>query len=121
MNYELAKELKDAGYPLKKGTRETWSGDQSIFFLDGETIAGHKVHYIRPTLEELIEACGDKFGGVIRGGKQKSDGARFTAFEDAMEVLQDDSIADEDEVPHGEGATPAEAVAKLWLTLNKKI
>ncbi len=63
-----------------------------------------------PTLSELIEACGEKFEELINlkdkwicygGGKDIIKGVeQWHAF--------------------GEGSTPEEAVANLWLELNKK-
>jgi hypothetical protein len=44
MDYELAKELKEAGYPIKKQLITRYNRDIAV-----------------PTLEELIEACGPKF------------------------------------------------------------
>lgn len=48
MNYELAKKLKDAGFPQ----------DGIGQFID--------VKLASPTLSELIEACGDKFRGLSK-------------------------------------------------------
>ncbi|MEO7174270.1 MAG: hypothetical protein ABI002_00665, partial [Saprospiraceae bacterium] len=47
MNYELAKELKDAGFPIKKRCM---------------CIEEICVHQYYPTLSELIKACGDNIG-----------------------------------------------------------
>ena len=61
-----------------------------------------------PTLEELIEACGDEFGHVARlhGGKHWRASGRDNDEEYSLiEEL---------------GATPTEAVARLWLALNKQ-
>lgn len=82
MNYELLKQLKDAGHPF--------------VFEQGDGI-----HL--PTLEELIEACGDKFfalkhhiGWIAVGW----DGPHLSIT--------------------GVGKTPEEAVANLYLALNQK-
>ena len=90
MKYELAKELKDGGFP------------QNPFHHPGmysyETKGGEGRAYA-PTLEELIEACGESFEMFDRFGKGwRAVGANSTAY----------------------GATPTEAVARLWLALNKK-
>jgi len=45
MNYELAKKLKDAGFPVKK------------FGYAPDILEGD---FVSPTLSELIEACGRK-------------------------------------------------------------
>jgi len=112
MNYELAKQLKDAG--LKQ---EGWNGNfydvdgqESSDFGDLVTAEGDEVYI--PTLSELIEACGDKFG-TLHQYKYPSNNGK-----------QQDWLATEQyktaQVLKGEGATPEEAVAKLWLELNKK-
>lgn len=51
MNYDLAKKLKDAGFP------------QTADATDGDTVIDD-VYF--PRLSELIEACGDKFGSLQR-------------------------------------------------------
>lgn len=82
MTYELALELKKAGFPQDPDRpAEDW--------------------ITMPTLSELIEACGDRFDNLRR----IYDGS-FAA----------ESIGKE---PQG-GDTPEEAVANLWLLLNKK-
>ena len=54
-----------------------------------------------PTLEELIEACGEKFGVL-----ERFRGGTFGAY-----VPNDISV-------NGLGATPAEAIARLWLAIQ---
>lgn len=51
ITYELAKQLKDAGFPLKSSSHEHVDG---VIFDDGE-------YYKIPTLSELIEACNSVF------------------------------------------------------------
>ena len=89
MNYALAKELKDAGFP------EPTHCDCSFSQLNGG--------YYAPSLSELIEACGLKFGSLNRYG----------------DVWDAEPPADD--ITHGawSGDTPEEAVARLWLALNK--
>jgi len=101
MRYELAKELKDAGFlqadpnqAFNVGTFQ-YIGDNS----DRETLC-----YI-PTLSELIEACGNNFSDLGR-----NDDTWFCNNEGAPYV----------HVDWDECKTPEEAVAKLWLALNKK-
>jgi len=97
MNYELAKKLKDAGFPQ--------SGDGNYLIGNIETDEGGIITtnsvYI-PTLEELIEACGDRFISLHKYYHQ-------WVCNEGMEVHQFDS----------QGSTPEEAVAKLWLELHK--
>ena len=85
MNYELAKQLKEAGFPQHKPNcvdKDQWE-------------------YYSPSLSELIEACGEEYRmmkysvehlGWFAGGYKEE----------------------------GFGQTPTEAVANLWLELNKK-
>jgi len=103
MQYELAKKLKDAGFPqadpnraLNVGTFQ-YVGDNS----DKETLC-----YI-PTLSELIEACGHYFYQLT-----KEDDGSWTCA----------SINGYPKSGFGVTNSPTleEAVAKLWLALNKK-
>jgi hypothetical protein len=87
MDYELARELKQAGYPIKKQLITRYNRDIAV-----------------PTLEELIEACGDRFGALVHHGG-------WEARSDWSE--QDRGIA-------ATGSTPIEAVARLWLALHSK-
>jgi len=93
MKYELAKELKEAGY------RQT---PQGKFYIDADNA---DVGITAPTLEQLIEACGERIAGIDRYSEKWVAVAYFDSEED------DGTIA--------EGSTPTEAVAKLWLALNK--
>lgn len=100
MNYELAKELKEAGFPQDGDNRDA---------------VGEPVHagnfgtgfaYV-PTLEELIDACGYNFHSVAQ---QESCGilgwrARSRAKRPIVSVAAFSCL---------------EAVARLWLALNKK-
>lgn len=116
MNYELAKELKDAGFPqlYKIGCWFFRNGDvlrtsltneyQPMMFTDPEHFRpSDTVDLYVPTLEELIEACGANLLGL-------GHNAIFQTWR-AMSVKT--SI-------EGVGATPTEAVAHLWLALHKK-
>ena len=96
MNYELAKRLKDAGFP--QGGDGVWDGGNG-------TIATQKSMVYVPTLSELLEACGDEFRVV------EKDGNGWLAS-----GLWDDQFGHEPE----KGKTPEEAVANLWLALNEK-
>jgi hypothetical protein len=53
MNYELAKELKDAGFPQEGNGARIAPPDKIVVRRDDFAYA--------PTLEELIEACGENF------------------------------------------------------------
>jgi hypothetical protein len=104
MTYELARQLKDAGFP--QGLTEHqygWIEAHQAFELDnGDMTVGVSA----PTLEELIEACGEKFENLTQGtyrGKRQW----WVNWEQGGE-------------PEAVGFTPIEAVAKLWLALNGK-
>ncbi len=91
MNYELANQLKDAGFP-----QHTYHPDGS----DGDCYRYMRGEACVPTLEELIEACGKGFISLWR-------------YEDSWEMIAPDgnSII---------GSTPIEAVAKLWIELQMR-
>jgi len=99
MNYEIAKQLKDAGFPLKN--EKDWNMVECPYpwgmlkHPDGE-------NYLYPQLSELIEACGDTSLIQITIGK-----AITTALHGESGIIC-------------QGSTPEEAVARLWLELNKK-
>lgn len=94
MNYELAKKLKDAGFPFKE------HDDDHI-----NEINGGLGYYA--TLSELIEACGDNFATLIHD-KNKRKNSKWYWWSFPYEGIG------------ARGLTPEEAVAKMWLKLNKK-
>ena len=98
IDYKLAKELKDAGFPQHQPC-----GSEC---------------YI-PSLSELIEACGDDFENLVRTD-EKNLGVWFRAYmtEDAFDELGIPCVRDCDGFEGGD--TPEESVARLWLELNKK-
>lgn len=101
MNYTLAKQLKDAGFPQVGDNR---GSDGELAGLgDGISIEGNVYN---PTLSELIEACGDSFGRLNQIHKFK-----YVAYasESYPKPLYEDTT----------GSTPEEAVARLYLALNK--
>ena len=61
-------------------------------------------------LHELIEACGEEFLALSQGTRLKT-GEQTWAAEGEDEPLEPIVVF---------GNTPEEAVAKLWLALNKK-
>lgn len=96
MNYELAKKLKDTGFPqdIKNGTWFPYASDDTR----------EKVYM--PTLSELIDACVQKNG--------------FNGDELHLVVLKgysDARLVDQDYL--GSGSTPKEALTNLWLAINK--
>jgi len=93
MNYELAKKLKDAGFP--KETFRVTVPNNKYPNRYGQSNC--------PTLSELIEACGEDLDGIM-----KSKG-EWVAMKDRYKSLGECFF----------GSTPQEAVARLWIELNK--
>jgi hypothetical protein len=110
MFYELAKNLKDEGFP-QDGSFVYWG--TAAEFKKSREFAGpcHRLEapagttlVTSPTLSELIEACGESFFALIRAPDNK-----WKAVARA-------------EVSGGIfGDTPEEAVARLWRALNKNM
>ncbi len=108
MTYELAKELKDAGWP------------QDHDCIDGKQLGGGAVGAClcvptMPTLSELIEACGDN---LILLKRDTKDYWRATGYGDTKGLRFRGTVVYQDLVTNG--STTEEAVARLWLVLNKK-
>ena len=93
MDYALAKELKEAGWPQAGDGGKLWEGDIYSAY--------------SPTLSELIAVCGDRF--ILKKGFEASD----TGL-DSKEIW---SATDRYLLEYG--SSPEEAVARLWLSLNK--
>lgn len=99
MTYELAKQLKDAGFP-----QSGQGGCVDEFGKEWDSIHNFSCAWAYlPTLEELIEALGD-----VSSFSLYNDGVNWRASYGYMNarVLS--------------ASTPTEAVARLWLALNKK-
>lgn len=104
MNYELAKKLKVAGFPQR--SEKSWIFSKRGLSIKDTPSKKQKrqmdlvgVDVVSaPSLSELIYRCGDKFWSLIIGWTAQDISA--THF--------------------GDGLTPEEAVASLWLELNKK-
>jgi hypothetical protein len=118
MTYELAKKLKDAGFPqelerrihYRENCEECMNGNyekpMSLELLDELDIA-------IPTLSELIEACGNKFRRLTLHSKNKKHPNLIWQ----ASPNQHNSLNWKQGV---RGDTPEEAVAELWLKFNKK-
>lgn len=116
MTYELAKKLKDAGFPqpnVDEKAKGDWVSDGGIVIWDRNRDEDDMDFIYIPTLSELIEACGDRFlqlnkvyvgkiewfaTGIISEGRINTDRSLNGEFE----------------------STPEIAVANLWLELNSK-
>ena len=109
MEYKLAKELKDAGFPLHYKTYITHSHK------DVEQKDCERCYPITPTLSELIESCGEGFDNLERWGKEE-----WASYSPSELVDMGCGCCSENTQEQHKGKTPEEAVVKLWLALNKK-
>lgn len=100
MNYELTKELKDAGFRLYV----TVVKDHPAIKIDGE-------HYLPPDLSELIEAVVQHERSFLLGISTKQ-GRGFSEWDAQSYDSKTREIA--------KGSTPEIAVARLWLALHPK-
>ena len=107
MNYKLAKKLKDAGFTFNKCDLDYCACGA----IEYESIIIDEIHYWNPTLSGLIEACGDNFSHLVRYYKQsKKDKLLWEAEEPSRNIGFKCEM---------DCNTPEEAVATLWLRLNK--
>src|ERR1051326_9222978 len=122
MTYELAKQLKDAGFEQREylierelakdilhdvGYHLTWDDTKarySMYFAPEYIASEEGAPVYVPTLSELISSCGDNGG--------------FALIEEKVGYSAYVGWAEDDYSQKGLGKTPEEAVAKLWLALN---
>lgn len=97
MNYELAKQLKDAGFPQK---HEPFCVKIPM---ELDTL-GNQIRYFMPSLSELIEACGDRLQALERTG---------LGWRALVSPIRESAMGIH-------GLTPEEAVANLWLKIHEK-
>jgi len=97
MNYKLAKRLKDAGYPQPWGMKYLKSP------------SGEILPY-KPTLEELIEACGEEYRNLVLHTQYRKK------LDKPYEAVPNKKLRPE--CKSQKGKTPTEAVTLLWLELN---
>lgn len=119
MTYELAKQLKEAGFP-QGGEGKTVSKLKNIKTDLGGLKVKAQTHYTQPkyayipTLSELIEACGgDSITIRLQSYWSENDLMWQADTSGNFMVDAENHIAEV-------GSTPEEAVAKLWLELKKK-
>lgn len=103
MRYELALELKNVGFP----NSSNWVWHDDYGYITHEASLEKEMFKEVPALSELIEACGDRFSSLTRS-------PRNTWY--VAEVKNGSQV---ELVRDIECSTPEEAVAKLWLELNK--
>ena len=117
MTYELAKKLKDAGFPGKYGINCEWydeSGTRNTWTPPLKDLPEETTTYSY-CLGELIEACGDKFNILYYDKLRK----KWNAYSNEPKDEVDLEWYHEGE--YEVGKTPEEAVANLWLKLNENI
>lgn len=129
MEYQLAKELKNVRFPQMLEIKQ----NRSFFFVkDGVQKIVHcsSQHYtsgydnnltLIPTLSELIEACGEEFCKLIRyreGMNEEELKLLGKIFGDSKEFEGKWLIIGYSSTAYGK--TPEEAVARLYIALNKK-
>ena len=112
IDYELARELKEAGFPQPDEAMGALAENSDRLFCphpSGQCNCADKDFVFFPTLSELIEACGERTVKLVRW----RDG-EATAFS------RGDQKGFEDErYEHlARGQNPEEAVANLWLALH---
>ena len=126
MEYKLAKQLKGAGFPqdIKIGVKyyspighprlgipHQQAVTTSLIDHDDKINELCSTDCVKiPSLEELIDACGSHFSNLIYG--YLSGTFRAYGFSDLTEGRDDEVCSDWCK-------TPTEAVARLWLELNK--
>lgn len=107
ISYELAKKLKDAGFPQDR------DGDGYELGSNGlrrsyQSFDDFLEYAYAPTLSELIEACGDE---VRLQSYWSENDLMWQADNSSNFYVKENQIA-------GVGSTPEEAVALLYLAIN---
>lgn len=122
MKYELLKQLKEAGFPIKTMGELIGDRPNTDVLVCYRTVVVIKDildsnNLVEPPLSELIEACGDRFGGLEHWPRCKAINEQWECYSEQFTKPFEDKDYVEFVVY---GSTPEEAVAKLWLELNKK-
>lgn len=112
LTHELCKELKEAGFAqqpvsINDNPNFTCPHDDDIE-INFNHYQGCEDLIYSPTLEELIEACGEELQGI---NKISGDAWQASRYVGRSDYTPEDLMA---------YPTPLIAVARLWLALNKK-
>lgn len=117
ITYELAKRLKEAGFPYKEESyKEIYP--PGVEMIPGNYIGAGMSTVVAqgqvrlPVFTELVRACGDRLGSLHNEKSSAIDGNKWWAWEDES--------YGEPKGKEGLGSSPEEAVAELWLALNRK-
>ncbi len=107
MNPELSKQLKASGFPIKEYDPQV-RPDGSLFVDNYKT-------YFTPTISELLEVLGTEFYMLfqINEDKELEAGARWGARSFNQDGNRVGGL-------YGRGETPIEAIAGLWLALQRR-
>ncbi len=124
MDYKLAKQLKDAGFPQKPtklNKYPLYCAEMSMPWKYGvnKTPEGTSEYSKIPTLSELIEACGKETLVLWQYNKNWFAGLR-RIMNSKGKVLTDTHTLIIDYEDYEIGESKDIAVAKLYLKLNKK-
>ncbi len=145
MEYELAKKLKDAGFPEPESWANKYaycaSEDSDHEYCkeqvqlihedndEGVLVGDEYRHRFKenkwiyaPTLSDLIEACEGEWGQRFRwlGNEKTHWSAQARQKHPKSKKYPDSTILRNLPDVKVKGSTPEEAVAKLWLALHKK-
>jgi hypothetical protein len=109
MDYALAKELKDAGFPQYGQSYFTTEDDNTRLHSLGQkykfgSLSTDKEVVYFPTLDELIDACGDDFNSLTYSGSVNNLWWVYQRNNDFST----------------QGHSRVEAVGRLWMALSKK-
>ena len=104
MNYELALKLKNAGFPQSKEWLEAIA-----YGISSEDIAEGQERITKPSLSQLIDACGEDFKSLEK--------TRRTTANVGTCIFIAIPWEEEKYLKHI-GSTPEESVADLWLALQ---
>lgn len=104
MTHELARRLKEAGFPQVYKYGKLYYNSQkgfipASFALQNERMVDGDLRF--PDLNELVEACGARFWNLAQLSDNKT-WVVHSVYPDHRET----------------GFTPEEALAKLWIALN---
>ena len=117
LNYKQCEQLKDAGYS-QTGLRYTWyySTDPMGCYNSGEEyldVKNHPDRIVLPTLSELMAAVFNYDKDDIVGD--------FTMIEDLGYWFVSVFSSKKGKIIKAKGKTPIEAVANLYIKLNKQL
>ena len=107
MTFELAKQLHDAGFPLRNAVKPVGQ-------LLEESIDG--IYYVYPTLPELIQAS----AGTLKALLPPHSHPMFMSWMAVDKIGEINAEGEWRLWSMCSGQTPEDAIAKLWLQVNKK-